>query len=105
VDSFFLESKTPAMQQLISLHERILYRHQNYIGPTAYTAFAYDTLMILLKLLKENNNKNHHDLRVALLNMKIFPGVTGNLHFDEKGKVDREMHILTLRRGKIEPLN
>ena len=105
VDSFFLQSKTPAIQQLLRLHERILYRHQNYIGPTAYTAFAYDTLIILMRLLEDERNQSHRDLRDALLNMQMFPGVTGNLRFDEKGKVEREMQLLTLRRGKIQPLN
>ena len=105
VDSFFLQSKTPAMQQLLRLHERILYRHQNYIGPTAYTAFAYDTLIILMRLLEDERNQSHRDLRDALLNMQMFPGVTGNLRFDEKGKVEREMQLLTLRRGEIQPLN
>ena len=105
VDIFFQQSKTPAMQQLLRLHERILYRHQNYIGPTAYTAFAYDTLIILMQLLEDERNQSHRDLRDALLNMQMFPGVTGNLRFDEKGKVEREMQLLTLRRGKIQPLN
>ncbi|MBL4579144.1 MAG: penicillin-binding protein activator [SAR324 cluster bacterium] len=105
VDSFFLQSKTPAVQQLLRLHERILYRHQNYIGPTAYTAFAYDTLIILMQLLEDERNQSHRDLRDALINMQMFPGVTGNLRFDEKGKVEREMQLLTLRRGKIQPLN
>ena len=105
VDSFFQQSKTPAMQQLLRLHERILYRHQNYIGPTAYTAFAYDTLIILMRLIEDERNQSHRDLRDALLNMQMFPGVTGNLRFDEKGKVEREMQLLTLRRGKIQPLN
>ena len=105
VDSFFQQSKRPAMQQLLRLHERILYRHQNYIGPTAYTAFAYDTLIILMQLLEDERNQSHRDLRDALLNMQMFPGVTGNLRFDEKGKVEREMQLLTLRRGEIQPLN
>ena len=105
VDSFFPQSKTPAMQQLLRLHERILYRHQNYIGPTAYTAFAYDTLIILMRLLEDEQNQSHRDLRDALLNMQMYPGVTGNLSFDEKGKVERKMQLLTLRRGKIHPLN
>jgi branched-chain amino acid transport system substrate-binding protein len=104
VDSFFPQAETPAMQQLLRLHERILYRHQNYLGPTHYTAYAYDTLMILMKLLKEERNQSHRDLRNALANMEIFPGVTGNLRFDEKGEVQRGMQLLTLRRGKIQLL-
>lgn len=104
VDSFFRQSKTPAMQQLLRLHERILYRHQNYIGPTSYTAYAYDTLMILMQLLKKESNQSHSELRNALANMQIYPGVTGDLSFDEKGEVLREMQLLTLRRGKIQLL-
>jgi outer membrane PBP1 activator LpoA protein len=56
-------------------------------------------------LLEDEQNHSHSDLRVALLNMQMFPGVTGNLLFDEKGQVEREMQLLTLRRGKIQPLN
>jgi len=104
VDSFFPQAKTLAMQQLLRLHERILYRHQNYLGPTPYTAYAYDTLLILMKLLEEERNQSHRELRNALANMQIFPGVTGNLRFDEKGEVQREMQLLTLRRGKIQLL-
>ena len=105
VDSFFPQAKTPAMQQLLRLHERILYRHQNYLGPTPYTAYAYDTLMILMKLLKEERNQSHRELRNALANMDVFQGVTGNLRFDKKGEVQREMQLLTLRRGRIKLLN
>ena len=104
VDSFFPQAKTPAMQKFLRLHERILYRHQNYLGPTPYTAYAYDTLMILMKLLKEEQNQSHRELRNALANMQVFRGVTGNLRFDEKGEVQREMQLLTLRRGKIQLL-
>ena len=104
VDSFFPQAKTPAMQKFLRLHERILYRHQNYLWPTPYTAYAYDTLMILMKLLKEEQNQSHRELRNALANMQVFRGVTGNLRFDEKGEVQREMQLLTLRRGKIQLL-
>lgn len=104
VDSFFLGSKTPEMQQLKRIHERILYRHQNYVGPSAYTAYAFDTLMILMQLLNDERNQSHRDLKDALLNMETYNGVTGNLRFDDVGEVQREMHLLTLRRGTIQPL-
>jgi ABC-type branched-subunit amino acid transport system substrate-binding protein len=75
------------------------------LGPTPYTAYAYDTLMILMKLLKEERNQSHRELRNALANMDVFQGVTGNLRFDKKGEVQREMQLLTLRRGRIKLLN
>ena len=92
------------MEMLLSFHERILYKHQNYIGPTDYTAYAYDTLMILLKLLYDQPNQNHFQLKESLLNMNKFSGVTGNLSFNEDGEIQRELKLLTMRRGKIEPL-
>ena len=104
-DSFFLGSKTKAMGQLKRIHEQILYRHQNYIGPSSYTAHAYDTLMILMHLLKDEHNQSHRDLKDALKNMESFQGVTGKLKFDDVGEAKREIHLLTLHRGKIQPLN
>ncbi len=102
VDTFFPQDNTHAMQQLLRLHERILYRHQNYLGPTPYTAYAYDTLMILMHLLNDEKNQSHWDLRNALINMDNFSGVTGNLSFDEKGEVQRGIKLLTVRRGTIQ---
>jgi len=104
-DSFFLGSKTREMGQLKRIHEQILYRHQNYIGPSAYTAHAYDTLMILMQLLNDERNQSHRDLKDALINMENFQGVTGKLRFDDVGEAKREIHLLTLHRGKIQPLN
>ena len=104
-DSFFLGSKTREMGQLKRIHEQILYRHQNYIGPSAYTAHAYDTLMILMQLLNDERNQSHWNLKDALINMENFQGVTGKLRFDDVGEAKREIHLLTLHRGKIQPLN
>ena len=104
-DSFFLGSKTKALRQLKRIHEKILYRHQNYIGPSSYTAHAYDILMVLMQLLNDERNQNPADLKDALKNMENFQGVTGKLRFDDVGEAMREIHLLTLHRGKIQPLN
>ena len=105
VDSFFLGSKTKMIGQLKRIHEQILYRHQNYIGPSSYTAHAFDTLLILMQLLNDERNQSHRDLKDALIKMKSFQGVTGKLRFDDSGEAIREIHLLTLNRGKIQPLN
>ncbi len=104
-DSFFLGSKTEKIEQLKRIHEQILYRHQNYIGPSSYTAHAYDTLMILMQLLNDERHQSHRDLKDALKKMENFQGVSGKLRFDNKGEAIREIHLLTLKRGKIQPLN
>ena len=66
---------------------------------------TFSNLKHIFFLLEDEKNQSHRDLRDALLNMQMFPGVTGNLRFDENGKVERKMQLLTLRRGKIQPLN
>jgi len=104
VDSFFWGSKTFAMQMLQDLHERILYKHQNYFRPTSYTVYAYDTLMILFKLLKDKKIQSREELKEALMKMEPYQSVTGNLTFDRYGEIKRELQFLTLRSGKIRPL-
>ncbi|MBC8259030.1 MAG: penicillin-binding protein activator [SAR324 cluster bacterium] len=104
VDSFSQQIETPALKRLLGLHERVLYQHQNYVGPSPYTAIAFDTLMLLMELLKDEGNQNHRNLRTALLNMQMYSGAMGNFRFDEKGEIQREMILLTLRRGKIQSL-
>jgi len=93
------------MGQFKRIHEQIFYRHQNYIGPSSYTAHAYDTLMILMQLLNDERNQSHRDLKDALKDMESFQGVTGKLIFDDVGEAKREIHLLTLHRGKIQPIN
>ena len=104
-DSFFLGSKTKAMELLKRIHDQILYRHHPHITPSSHTPHAYDTLMILMQLLNDERNQSHRDLKDALKNMGSFQGVTGKLKFDDVGEAKRKIHLLTLRRGKIQPFN
>ena len=60
---------------------------------------------LLMKLLKYERNQSHLDLKDALKKMAIFQGVTGKLRFDDVGEAKKEIHLLTLQRGKIRPLN
>ena len=104
-DSFFPGSEAKAMRKLKRIHEQIFYRHQNYVGPSSYTAYSYDTLMILMKLLNDKRNQSHWDLKDALKNILGFQGATGKFRFDSVGEAKREIYLLTLHRGKIQPLN
>lgn len=105
VDSFFKQSTQSHVQEFKLLHEQYFLRHLNYQGPEIYTAYAYDTLNILKKLLENPKNRKHQSLRDALLDMPPFRGVTGMITFLENGESHREMKLLTTRSNKIVPVN
>ena len=88
-------------EYFFKLHEKEMFRHMNYTRPSSYSAYAYDTLSMIKSLLVKEANHSHRDLKEALMNIKGFPGVTGNLSFNEKGEIQRDMQLLTLRRGNI----
>ena len=83
------------------LHEKELFRQQNYSRPSSYAAYAYDTISMLKSLLTEEANHSHGDLKEAMLKVSEFPGVTGMLSFNEEGEIQRDMQLLTLRGGDI----
>ena len=83
------------------LHEKELFRQQNYSRPSSYAAYAYDTISMLKSLLTEETNHSHGDLKEAMLKVSEYPGVTGILSFNEEGEIQRDMQLLTLRGGDI----
>ena len=105
VDSFFKQNRQSHVTRFIRLHERYFMRHLNYKGPTSYTAYAYDTVNLLQKLLSSRGNRSHRQLQQALLDMEPYPGVTGTFTFLENGEAHREMTLLSVRSGNIVPVN
>ena len=105
VDSFFKQIQQPQMQRFLRLHELFYMHHLNYRGPTSYTAYAFDTVNLLQNLLSSQENRNYRQLQQALLHMEPYAGVTGMITFSENGEAQREMKLLTVRSGKIVPVN
>ena len=104
VDGYFSHLQLEHIQDFLKMHEKILYQHQNYTGPSNYTAYAFDTLGLLMTILENERNHSHQDLQKALLELPAYPGVTGQLSFESTGEIQRNMRLLTLRRNKIELL-
>ena len=105
VDSFFKQIQQPHMQRFLRLHEFFYMHHLNYRGPTSYTAYAFDTVNLLQNLLSSQENRNYRQLQQALLHMEPYAGVTGMITFSENGEAQRDMKLLTVRSGKIVPVN
>jgi len=104
VDNFFPQSSDPKVKAFMSLHKQKAYQHRNYQEPSAYTAYAYDTVRLLMNLLQDESKHSRQDLRDALLNMPLYNGVTSSFRFQENGEIDRKMQKLTFRRNRIAPV-
>jgi len=105
VDNFFKQSDQSEVQDFVKLHKKYYFKHLNYLGPKPYTAFAYDTVQILRKLLKEPENRTHEGFQKALSQMEPFEGVTGNITFLKNGDAHREPKLLMIKADKIISVN
>ncbi len=104
-DSFFPRSEAQEVQHFVAEHERFFYRYQGYVGPTAYTAYAYDTAKLLLQLLTRPGNQDPDTLREALLNQPPTQGVTGRFEFQPNGEVWHQMNFWTMGRDRFVPIS
>ena len=104
-DSFFPHSEAQEVQHFVAEHERFFYRYQGYVGPTAYTAYAYDTAKLLLQLLTQPANQDPDALREALLKQPPTQGVTGRFEFQPNGEVWHQMNFWTMGRDRFVPIS
>ena len=104
-DSFFPHSEAQEVQHFVAEHERFFYRYQGYVGPTAYTAYAYDTAKLLLQILTQPANQDPDALREALLNQPPTQGVTGRFKFQPNGEVWHQMNFWTMGRDRFVPIS
>ena len=104
-DSFFPRSEAQEIQHFVAEHERFFYRYQGYVGPTAYTAYAYDTAKLLLHLLTQPVIQDPDALREALLNQPPTQGVTGRFEFQPNGEVRHQMNFWTMGRDRFVPIS
>ena len=104
-DSFFPRSEAQEVKHFVAEHERFFYRYQGYVGPTAYTAYAYDTAKLLLQLLNQPANQDPDALREALLNQPPTQGVTGRFEFQPNGEVWHQMNFWTMGRDRFVPIS
>jgi len=77
------------------------------VDPGIAAAFSYDAICIILhslaKLHVEGREIKGKMIQKSMAGIKNFPGVTGNISFDENGDVLREMALFTVRNGKFVP--
>ena len=72
-------------------------------APTMLEALGYDSMRILISAVQEKGAVRRDSIREALARTVNFPGVTGKTSFDEQGNAKKEMWVLTIADGQIQP--
>lgn len=97
VDGFFAGSLRPHVRAFVDL-----YRNTFGYAPGILEAQAYDTTGIVLSLIA-GGNSSRYALKNGIMNIKNYPGVSGNITFIERN-AERRFYFLTVRYGSIEEM-
>lgn len=99
-DGFFLHSSIPFVKEFVE-------RYFNKFGeePTILEAQGYDIAGIMLTLLNDPAIHTREDLRLALSQLRDYPGVTGATRFDATGEAEKILFLLQVQNGTIVQIN
>ncbi len=67
--------------------------------PGFVSAVAYDTAVILMRIINDPAIRFRHSIIERLENMEGFPGVTGETAFDLSGEVRKKLTLLKIKRN------
>nr|NIS41436.1 ABC transporter substrate-binding protein [Desulfuromonadales bacterium] len=89
VDGFYLYSSYSFVKEFVNHYYETYGRE-----PTILEAQAFDAAGIMLSLLTDESIRGRQDLRLALSQIKNYPGVTGATSFDIEGEADKILFLL-----------
>lgn len=100
VDGFFSQSPYPFVQEFVN-------RYFEKYGeePSILEAQGYDAASMLLTLLDRPGIQSREDLRLALSQVRNFPGVTGATSFTLDGEAEKDLFLLQVQNGNIVQIN
>ncbi|MFA5515636.1 MAG: penicillin-binding protein activator [Desulfuromonadales bacterium] len=100
VDGFFRYSPYPFVSEFVNL-----YFEKYGEEPSILEAQGFDVAGILLTALRDPGVRTRDDLRLALMNLRNYPGVTGATSFDLQGEAEKILFLLQVRNGDIVQIN
>jgi len=100
VDGFFRYSPYPFVQDFVD-------RYFEKYGeePSILEAQGYDVAGILLFLLDRSEIRTREELRLALAQLRNYPGVTGATSFGLQGDAEKVLFLLQVQNGNIVQIN
>lgn len=69
--------------------------------PDILEAMAYDATMMVVDIIKSDKARSRVEMRNSLLMLETFNGATGRTTVTEAGDVDKNIFILTVKKGEI----
>lgn len=97
-DNFFAGSQRPAVRKFVEA-----YRKEYKSDPPAYSAYAYDGLMLVAEAARRvEGSIDRQKLREALGSIEGFDGVLGRLSYQGKGDARKEPLILEIEKGQYK---
>jgi branched-chain amino acid transport system substrate-binding protein len=95
-DGFFANSKNPQVRSFVQDFQATYGYVPGYIE-----AVAYDTAMLLMVVLAQNNIMYRSQLKEALTQFTDFPGVTGKTSFDHTGEAQKGTYVLYIQNNRF----
>ena len=65
---------------------------------------VYDSAMLVFGVLNQPDLRFRSELKNALLNLTLFPGITGPTYFDEEGDAQKQLYLLRIKGRKFVEL-
>ena len=97
VEGFFLGSTNPETQDFITRYKK-RYHHD----PSAFAAQAYEATFLVLQGIHQGAT-SAQDIQQYLINSNSLPTLGGTANFNSQGILNRPLHLLQVRDGKIVP--
>jgi len=90
-EGFFVNSPLPKVVDFVENYTNIFGRAPGYLE-----AQAYDAAWILFEATNTPEVRSRRTLRMALMEINDFPGVTGITSFDETGEAQKDAYLLRI---------
>lgn len=98
-DVFFAESSSKQVADFVAVFEQTFKEKPEFIE-----AVAYDSAMILFKIVSRPDIRYRSSIKNALMNLNNFQGVTGLTSFDNNGEIKKRLYLLRIKGGKFVEL-
>jgi branched-chain amino acid transport system substrate-binding protein len=97
---FFIDSESENVKEFVKD-----YRENYESDPGIFAANGYDTIRLIIEILKDIDVRTRLDFQKALFESKNFIGVTGKNSFDETGDVEKDPLLLTVYGRRLQVLH
>jgi len=95
-DAFYSGSNNKQVVDFIDRYENAFQEKPKFIE-----AVAYDTAMMLFKIISQAEIKSRKELKDHLQNIRNYDGVTGLTSFKSNGEVDKKLYLFRIVKDKF----